>query len=112
MNSNQEKFEEALRGALRRGPAPAGFAAKVLAKAEGESGRARAAGRPRTGRPFVALALAAAVVAAIVPAVVTDYQRREAERGVKAKQELLTALAITRDQLQQARTKVQRRPGR
>ena len=61
-------------------------------------------------RPF-ALALAATIAAvAIVPAVVFDYQRREA-RGLKAEQDLMMALAITRTQLQMARAKAQHRQG-
>jgi len=39
---------------------------------------------------------------------VLDYQRREEAKGLKAKQDLLTALAITRDQLQHAREEVRK----
>jgi len=59
-------------------------------------------------RPFT-LALAAAVTAiAIVPAVVVDYKHREETKALQARRDLLTALAITRNQLQRVRAKVQR----
>ncbi len=100
-----EEIEQALRESLRRSAAPPDFAAQVLAKTR----------RPTNGaktswlrRPFT-LALAAALMAvAIIPAVVLDHEHREAAKGLKAKQDLLTALAITRDQLQHARDQIRR----
>jgi hypothetical protein len=115
--NSDEKMEKALRASLRRQAAPADFAANILAKTRGplrfpvfEGGKLPGPKLPKfwLRRPFT-LALAAAVMAAaIVPAVVLDYQRREQARGLKAKQDLLTALAITRDQLQRAGDKVRR----
>jgi len=111
-----ENLEDVLRESLRREAPPADFAAKVLAKAGAEAPRAtlsvvagNSAKKPWQRRSFT-LALAATLAAvAIVPAVVLDYQHKQEEaRGLKAKQDLLTALAITRDQLQQAREKVRR----
>jgi len=105
-----DDMDDALRKALRREPAPSGFAAKVLAKAgtTGESARVRPVRKSWLQRPFV-LAMAATLAAvAIVPAVLLDYEHREQAKGLKAKQDLLTALAITRTQLQQAREKVRR----
>ena len=106
MNWNtEEELEQALRASLRRSAPPPDFAAKVLAKTR----------KPANGsnmswlrRPFT-LAFAAALMAvAIIPAVVMDHERREAARGLKAKQDLLTALAITRDQLQHVRDEVRK----
>jgi hypothetical protein len=100
-------IDEELRAALRREPAPKEFAAAVLAKTRGRVGTE--VHRGIWQRPFT-LALAVAVAAvAMVPAVILDYQRREA-KGLKAKQDLLTALAITRDQLRHARERVQHTP--
>jgi hypothetical protein len=106
MNWNtDEELEQALRASLRRSAAPPDFAAKVLAGTRQPAGGSR---MPWLRRPFT-LALAAALMAvAIIPAVVLDHQRREAARGLKAKQDLLTALAITRDQLQHARNEVRK----
>jgi hypothetical protein len=113
-----ENLETALRASLRREAAPADFAAKILAKASAtlpqpalsvvKLPEVKPKPKPWLRRPFT-LALAAALAAvAIVPAVVLDYERRETARGLKAKRDLLTALAITKDQLQQAREKVRR----
>lgn len=101
LNSDEE-LEEALRTALRREAAPPDFAANVLAKTRGPLRESKSWLR----RPFT-LALAAAIAAvAIVPAVLIEYQHREEARGLKAKQDLLTALTITRNQLQKVRDKV------
>ena len=100
-----EELEQALRGSLGRAAAPPDFAAKVLAKTRPAAGGSRMSW---LRRPFT-LALAAALMAvAIIPAVVLDHERREAARGLKAKQDLLTALAITRDQLRHARDEVRK----
>jgi hypothetical protein len=100
-----EELEQALRESLRRSAAPPHFTAKVLAKTHQPAGGSRMSWMRR---PF-ALALAAALMAvAIIPAVVLDHQHREAAKGLKAKQDLLMALAITRDQLQHARNEVRK----
>ena len=106
MNWNtDEEMEQALRASLRRSAAPPDFAAKVLAKTRPQS---RGSRMSWLRRPFT-LALAAALIAvAIIPAVVLDHEHREAARGLKAKQDLLMALAITRDQLQHARSEVRK----
>jgi hypothetical protein len=99
--NTDDEMEKALRASLRREAAPPDFAAKVLAGT-------RQPPKSWLRRPFT-LALAGALAAvAIVPAVVLDYQRREEAKGLKAKQDLLTALAITRDQLQHAREEVRK----
>jgi len=111
MNPDNEKFEDLLRASLQREPAPSDFAAKVLAKTGAPVSSRVIPMRPKPWlqRPLT-LALAATLAAvAIIPAVLLDYEHREQQaRGLKAKQDLLTALAITRDQLQQAREKVRR----
>jgi hypothetical protein len=103
--NTDEAMEQALRESLRRSAAPPDFAAKVLAKTR----------RPANGskmswlrRPFTVALAAALMAVAIIPAVVLDYQHREAAKGLRAKQDLLTALAITRDQLQHARSEVRK----
>lgn len=112
MNPHNDVFEKAgfekdLREALRREAAPPDFAEKVLAKTvRAPLPMPRSQPKTTLQRPFT-LALAAAVAAmAIIPAVVIDYRHREEVRGLKARQDLLTALAITRDQLQLARARV------
>ncbi len=108
---NEESLEKALRESLRREPAPADFAAKVLAGVKTHSVvqmKPKPQSKPWIARPM-ALALAAAIGAmAIIPSVVLEYHhRREEARGQQAKHDLLIALAITRNQLQQVRQKVQ-----
>jgi hypothetical protein len=110
---SEYRLEDELRGTLRREEPPAGFAAKILARTVGGPVLHVV---PKRGRSWfqrpVGLAMAAALAAlAIVPAVVVEQHRREQARGLKAKQELLTALAITREQFQQAKAKVQRATG-
>jgi hypothetical protein len=114
-------MDSELRAALRREPAPPDFAAKVLAKAGVAAPKDTTSPaavispvvemKPRTTwlhRPF-ALAIAAALTAfAIIPAVVIEHQHREEARGLKARQDLLMALAITQDQFQQAREMIRR----
>jgi hypothetical protein len=107
---SEHRLEDELRGALQREEPPAGFTAKILAQTVGGPMLQVV---PQRGRFWfqrpVGLAMAAALATlAIVPAVIVEQHRREQERGLKAKQELLTALAITRDQFQQAKAKVQR----
>lgn len=93
-------LDNELREALRRQAAPPDFAAKVLAKANAPLPFPK---KPVMSRPFT-LAIAAGVMAvAIIPSVVFEYQRREEAKGIKAKQDLLIALAITKTQLRQAK---------
>jgi hypothetical protein len=91
------KLEDDLRTALRREPAPDGFAARVLAKA-----------KPRVvpfwRRPAVLAMAAVLVLAAVVPETVHEYRRRE--RALAARDQLLTALSITRVQLRQVRERI------
>lgn len=113
MKEDNENLEKGLRASLRRTAAPPGFAGRVLARAGAPLPLPKLPDEPkppkfRLRRPFT-LALAAALAAvAIIPAVVLEHRRRVEARGLKARQDLLTALAITRDQLRQAREKVRR----
>jgi hypothetical protein len=99
-------LDDQLREALRRESPPEDFAAKILAKTSGL--QVIQTRKAWFQRPF-SLALAAAVTAvAIVPAVVLEYQRREEARGIKARQDLIIALSITKEQLQQTKDMIRR----
>ena len=90
-------FEDDLRKALRHEPAPSDFAAKVLARTS----------RTPTYRRAAVLALAAALaMAAIIPPAVHQY--RQHRRAVEAGDQLITALSITKVQLQQMKEKIRR----
>jgi hypothetical protein len=110
-------FEDELRGALRREPAPPEFASKVLARAQAaERGAtpnkgvpAKILTMPLRRRPAVAIAVAAGLaLAALIPTSVSEYQRRQEIRGLAARRELLVALTITRAKLIEARARIQR----
>jgi hypothetical protein len=103
-------FEDDLRGALRREPAPTDFASKVLAAAKVQAQRpGKVITIPLWRRPAVAVAIAAGMaVAALLPPVISEYHRRQQVRGLEARRELLVALTITRNKLIEARAKVQR----
>jgi hypothetical protein len=97
-------FEQEMRGALRREPAPPDFAAKVLAKVP-----ARAIPIPLWRRPSVALAMAAGLaLAALIPPAISEYHRRQEARALEARRELLLALSITRAKFMETRAKLQR----
>jgi hypothetical protein len=95
-------FEDELKVALRREPAPADFAARLLAKTTASKTRVL----PFRRRP-VALAIAAALaLTALVQSAV--YQYRQHRRAIEARDQLILALSITRVQLQQVREKISR----
>ncbi len=99
-------LENELKAALKREDAPPDFAAKVLARA----GRRPLRTLPWFRRPMT-LALAAGLAAAvIIPSAMVQYrQQREIEQRARAEKDLMLALSITRDQLQNVRNKVQGR---
>ena len=111
---SEARLENVLRESLQREEAPPDFAAQVLAKTVESASSPKVLVMPPAPKSWlqkpVTIALAATLAAmAIVPAVVMDYQRRDEEaRGLKAKQDLMTALAITRDQFRQVKEKVHR----
>lgn len=101
------EFDDLMKSALRRDPAPPDFAAKVLAKAAALD-RPKVLPMPLWRKP-AAWALAAGLcVAAIVPPSVMEYQRKREARALEAKRELLLALQVTRLKLQQTRERIQR----
>jgi hypothetical protein len=90
------RLEDELRAALRHEAAPEGFAAKVLARTAG--------GESRKNRVWVPAIAAALIVAGLTPEAVHQY--RERRRGIEARDELITALSITRAQLEHAKEKI------
>jgi hypothetical protein len=94
-------LENELRAALRREPAPRDFAARLLSKTVLSKTR-----MPLWRRPAM-LALAAAVVlAALIPSASFEYHQRQHQRALRAKDQLMTALSITKVQLRQAKEKI------
>jgi hypothetical protein len=87
-------FEEDLRAALRREPAPPDFASRVLRETRRKN---------LWNRAFV-LPLAAAVAAAAVIPVAWEY--RQHQRAVEARDQLITALSITRTQVESTKAKI------
>ena len=93
-------FEGELRGALRREAAPADFAKKLRARVPVEM--------PVWRRPMIWAIAAVLLLAASIPPSVSEYRRRQRERGMEARRELVIALRITSMKLHQAREKIQR----
>jgi hypothetical protein len=91
-------FEDDLREALRREPAPPDFAAKVLAH--------KVLTRTAPTRLLVLALAAALLLAAAIPPAVYRYRRHE--RAIQARDQLVAALSMTRAQLQQAKEKILR----
>ena len=100
-------LDDELRAALQRELAPADFAARVLAKttlARKHQERPRAL--PFRRRPVTFAIAAALAVAALIPPAVYQYHQRR--RAIEARDQLITALSITRVQLQQVKEKINR----
>lgn len=97
-------FEGELRGALRREAAPADFAKKLRARLPGFS----KAQIPVWRRPVVWAMAAVLLLAASIPPSVSEYRRRQRERGMEARRELMVALRITSAKLHQTRERIQR----
>lgn len=108
-----KELDDELRRALRREPAPEGFADRVLERSR-ESKAPAVVLRPRWGRwrisrPIVRLAAAAAIIAAIgVGVAYRNYEQARAERarGEAAREQVLEALRITASKLQLVQEKV------
>jgi hypothetical protein len=97
-------LENGLKDALRREPAPADFAAKVLSRT-----LVSPPPRLRWWRRPVTLALAAGLIlGALIPTTFFEYHQREERRALAARNQLMAALAITRTRLQQAKARIQR----
>ena len=85
-------FEDDLRRALEREPAPPDFAARVLAHT-----------RPR--RPCPVAIAAAVAVALLGPSGI--YQYRQRQKAIEARDQLIVALSITQVQLQYVQQQIQ-----
>ena len=93
-------FEDELRTALQREPAPPDFAAAVLSKTRV---------LPFWRRPATFALAAALAVAALIPPAVNEYRRQQ--RAIEARDQLIEALAITKVQLLQVGEKIRRTRG-
>jgi hypothetical protein len=107
-------FEDDLRDALRREPAPGDFTAKVLAAAAQQPSvhKRGVAAFPFWRRPAAWAVAAGLAAAAMLPPAVLEYRHREEQRALEAKHELLFALSITRAKLRQTRERVHRATAR
>lgn len=108
-----KELDDDLRDALRREPAPPGFAERVLRHAE-EQARRQDVDRPRLQslgwrRPIVGWAIAASLVAAVAGGVqYRNFERAREERaaGEAAREDVIKALRITATKLQIVQAKV------
>ena len=97
-------FDDDIRAALRREPAPADFAARVLAHAAKED---RVIEFPVWRRPATWAMAAGLAIAALTPPAILEYRhKQEEQRALEARNQLMLALKITRVKLQQARERV------
>jgi hypothetical protein len=98
MPVNADDFENELRGALRREPAPPDFARKLKARIT----------RPIWRTPVIWAIAAMLLLATLIPPAASEYRRRQQERALDAHRQLIVALRITGVKLRQARERVQR----
>ena len=101
-------FEEDMKAALRRNPAPPDFAAKVLARVADEQAGTKVMKIPFWRAPSAWALAAGLAVAAVVPPAVMEYRNRREARALEARRELLIALTVTRNKLQQTRERIER----
>ena len=104
-------FEDDLRAALQRQPAPSDFAVKVLARALIEE-KAKVVTLPVWRRPAVWAIAAGIAITALLPPAVLEYRHQQELRAREARRELVFALNITRAQLRQTRDRVHRATAR
>ncbi len=103
MSFDDKRFDDQLRQLLRREAAPPDFARNILARAAAIKTVTPVWRRPAT------LALAAGLLlATLVPPSISEYQRRQEVRAEEARDQLFTALSITRTQLLRVSAKVKR----
>jgi hypothetical protein len=101
-----DHLEDDLRSALRHREPPAGFAERVIARAEGR-GAAPVGPRVSYRWTWAAVALTASLTLGV--GLVEYRQGRETKaRGMEAKQELMQAMRITGSKLRMAQEKVRR----
>lgn len=96
-------IEDDLKAALRRKPAPDGFAAKVLERVENESARSRI--RHRLVFSPLQWFAAAAVIIMAVGAGLIGYQQYVRSRNEAALNRTMAALSIAATQLDEAQKK-------
>lgn len=99
---NQE-MEQGLKEALRRKPAPEGFARRVMARLPEQAAAARE--MPRTMRPRRAW-LAVPLAAGLALAAFGGVRYQQYRQGQEAKRQLLLALRITGEMLTLAQNQV------
>lgn len=98
MPIDPEAFENQLRGALRREPAPGDFARRLKARLP----------IPIWRRPAAWAIAAALLLSAVVPPVVSEYNQRREARASEAARQLDYALQLTSLKLRQTKERVQR----
>jgi hypothetical protein len=96
-------FEEQLRSALRREPAPAEFKRKVM-----EGIRVGAATMPWCRRHAFLSIAAAILVAALIPGAAAEYRHRRHERAISAEKQLVAALSVANAKLRETRRMIHR----
>lgn len=109
-----DRFEEALRQALRRQEPPEGFAAGVLRRAAQPAARPGLWESVRSWLSLPALrwSAAAAMVLLLMFSVQHAAEQRRRAEGERARQQVLTAVKITAGKLDYARNKVLRATSR
>lgn len=97
------RIEDDLKAALRRKPAPPGFAERVMGRIEDNPIGQSSFRRFFPGRSWMLAAAALAVI--MIGAVVFEYQRYIRNRNETAFQDTLTAINIATAQLDRAKLK-------
>lgn len=105
-----EELERDLQAALRRRPAPTGFAQRVLARIEAAPAPSAKPWWRSRGllRPNWRWAAAAALVISLAAGSALEYQRQERARGERASQQVILALEITGSALRAVRSQIAR----
>lgn len=97
------RIEDDLKAALRRKPAPPGFAASVLERIEDDEFVRKNSRRLTRGRLWMLAAAAMAVM--MISAIVFEHQRYVRNRNEAALQHTLTAISIAAIQLDRAESR-------
>jgi hypothetical protein len=98
-----QRIEDDLKAALRRKPAPPGFAARVLERIEDNKSLRKPSRHPIMDRPWILAA--AALVLMMISAGVFEYQRYIRNRNEAAFQDTLAAISIATLELDRARNR-------
>ncbi len=102
MNPDEFDLEDQLRQALQPKRAPAGFASKVMART-----RAKQPWHQNWNGAITLAMVAGLVMAVVIP--VTLASRRQEDRAIEARNQLITALGITKIQIRQVNEKISQR---